>query len=214
MLSTVVINYKKMYQEKILNKIQSTINHLLQQDEKTLAVIKQSAGKIVKICLSGTEYNFHLQYNDHGFTLMQEFDGKSNVTIKATPKTFLKLLLNHNAPGTTEMEINGDVGLAQEFQQLMMDLEIDWEEELSQWTGDIAAHQIARVFKSTRNYLKETRHTIEMDISEYLRFEKELVPTTTEINEFVDQIDRLRNDVERLKLRIERISQNNRINHG
>lgn len=203
-----------MLPAKLIDRIQACVNHLLKQDEETLAVIKKSSGKVIEIQVTGPELGIYMQYCTDGFLIMQEFSGKPNVVIRATPGTYFTLMTKRDSIQSPDMEINGDVGLAQEFQQLLKDLEIDWEEELSHWTGDIAAHQLTRLFRSTRNYLRDTHQTVASNISEYLRFEKQLVADGTEINEFINQVDELRNDVERLRQRVNRLYQPDHNNHG
>ena len=50
-----------------------------------------------------------------------------------------------------------------------------------------------------------TGKTIGMDISEYLRYEKEALLDKLELDEFIQTVDKLRNDVERLQKRVERL---------
>lgn len=103
------------------------------------------------------------------------------------------------------MEINGDVGLAQEFLSILKTLDIDWEELASQWIGDLPAHKLGNLFRTTRKFAKEIRQTIGLDISEYLRYEKEILPEQEEIDEYISAVDVIRNDSERLKQRIIRL---------
>ena len=106
---------------------------------------------------------------------------------------------------TPDMEISGDANLAQRFQQILRNMEIDWEEHLSHWVGDTAAHKLGRVFKQSRELIKEVHQTVQMDISEYLRYEKNMLPDRDEVAEYIAAVDVLRNDAERLQLRIARL---------
>lgn len=191
-----------------VEKFQELLNRLVQEDRETLAAIRELAGKIVIIEVVGPELRICLQFNDQGITLMREFDGKPHVTIRARPATFMGLFLNRNGKvtkTTPDMDISGDVVLAQDFQNILKHIDIDWEEHLSHWTGDTAAHKLGRVFRHARVYLQEARHTIGMDISEYLRYEKNMLPDRDEVEEFIAAVDSLRNDAERIKQRIARL---------
>ena len=191
-----------------VEKIQGVVNHLIQQDPQTLASIRALAGKIIAIEIIGPGVGIYIQPNEQGITLMSEFTGKPHVTIKARPATLIGLLLNRKnkvTKASPDMEIIGDVILAQEFQKILNNMDIDWEEHLSHWFGDTAAHKLGRIFRNSREYLKETRNTIGMDISEYLRYEKDMLPDSDEVEGFISDIDTLRNDAERVKQRIERL---------
>ena len=189
-------------------KFQAMFNRVLQQDPQAFTAVQALSGKIIAIEVTGTGVSWFLQFSDQGISVDREYSGPVNVTIKARPSALIGLCLNRNSKITKvspDMEINGDVGLAQEFQQILKKLDIDWEEHFSHWVGDTAAHKLVRFSKLAKNYLSETRHTIAMDISEYLRYEKGILPEREEIELFNNAVDSVRDDTERLKQRLERL---------
>ena len=66
------------------------------------------------------------------------------------------------------------------------------------------AHKTGNLVRGFRNYIKDTREMIAMDISEYLRYEKGQLPDQFEVNEFISAVDIIRNDVERLQSRVDK----------
>jgi ubiquinone biosynthesis protein UbiJ len=52
---------------------------------------------------------------------------------------------------------------------------------------------------------KASARTIGLDISEYLRYERKTLLDKSELDEFNHAVDKIRNDVERLQKRIERL---------
>jgi ubiquinone biosynthesis protein UbiJ len=197
-----------MISQSLKEKIQLFINKVLQQDEQTLTAVQELAGKVIKIEIIGPDISLLVIFEQQGITLEKEHDTKSHVIIRARPATYIGLLLNRDEKTNTftpDMEINGDANLAQRFQQILRNMEIDWEEHLSHWIGDTAAHKLGRVFKQGRELLKEVHQTICMDISEYLRYEKNILPDKDEVEEYIAAVDVLRNDAERLQLRMARL---------
>lgn len=193
---------------KPLEKIQELLNAVLRQDERALAAVSELAGKLIAIQATGTDLMVFVQFAKEGILLSLEHAAKPNVTIRARPFTLIGLLLDRDGKAagiTPDMEISGDTNLAQRFQEILRQLEIDWEEHLSHWLGDIAAHQVGRLFRTTRSYLQETRATIGMNISEYLRYEKGILPVRDDVTAFVSAVDVLRDDVERLQQRLDRL---------
>ena len=191
-----------------LEKIQDLLNAIFRQDERSLLAVRELAGKLVAIRILGTELTVFIKFEQEGIVLSFEHEGRPNVTIKARPFILFGLLLNRDGKATgitPDMEISGDTNLAQHFQEILRQVEIDWEEHLSHWIGDVAAHQAGRLFRTTRSYLRETCANIGMNLSEYLRYEKEILPTSDQIEEFVSAVDVLRNDMERLQQRFERL---------
>ena len=193
---------------KTLEKIQSLLNAVLRQDERALACVSELAGKLISIQVIGAAFTIFVKFEKEGIALSREHETKPNVTIRARPLILIGLLLDRDGKAagiTPDMEINGDTHLAQRFQQILRNVEIDWEEHLSHWIGDIAAHQVGRLFRTTRSYLRETRATFGMNISEYLRYEKDILPVREDITAFVSAVDVLRDDVERLQQRFDRL---------
>ena len=191
-----------------LEKIQDLLNAIFRQDERSLLAVRELAGKLVAIRILGTELTVFIKFEQEGIVLSFEHEGRPNVTIKARPFILFGLLLNRDGKATgitPDMEISGDTNLAQRFQEILRQVEIDWEEHLSHWIGDVAAHQAGRLFRTTRSYLRETCANFGMNLSEYLRYEKEILPTSDQIEEFVSAVDVLRNDMERLQQRFERL---------
>jgi ubiquinone biosynthesis protein UbiJ len=92
----------------------------------------------------------------------------------------------------------------------MRRLDLDWEEELSRWLGDSLARKLGNLGRRSARVARESVQTLAMDLSEYLRFEKQALPDRTEVDEFNADVDTLRNDVERLKARINRLQARDR----
>jgi ubiquinone biosynthesis protein UbiJ len=103
------------------------------------------------------------------------------------------------------VRVEGDTALAQHFGTILADLDIDWEEQLSKLTGNIVAHEVGRVARTAAGYADRMRATLEQNLREYLQEEARVLPTRFEIREFLDAVDVLRDDVERLGARIERL---------
>lgn len=104
-----------------------------------------------------------------------------------------------------KVSVLGDTGLAERFGALLSGLDIDWEEHLSQLTGDVIAHQVGRTVRATRTYLAAAATTAQRNLNEYLTQEARLLPARIEINNWCDDVDTLRDDVERLTARIARL---------
>lgn len=191
----------------LLEKIQELFNAVLRQDERTRAAACQLAGKTIALRLRDTQLTIHVQFGKEGVTLSTAPELKPQVTITAQPFIFLSLLLDRD--GTTgitpDLEVSGDTGLAQRFQDLLRGVEIDWEEQLARRIGDFPAHQAGRLFRATRAYVQDVRRNLGMNLSEYLRYEKEILPARHDVEEFIAAVGVLRDDAERLRQRLDRL---------
>lgn len=103
------------------------------------------------------------------------------------------------------VRIEGDSGLAQRFGAILADIDIDWEEHLSRIVGDVVAHEVGSAARAAQDFGRRAGRTAEQNLREYLQEEARLLPTRYEVKEFLDAVDALRDDVERLAARVERL---------
>ena len=192
----------------LISKVEQQLNRLLRLDPDALERLTAISNQVILLDLLNTDFSVFLVPSESGLQLLNEFKEEPRVSIRATPSDMVAYLLySRQSSGnfSGSLEIVGDVGLAQTFQGIMQDIELDWEEQLAVWFGDSFAHQMGRVLKGGFGLLQDTHVKFQQDISEYLRFEKNLSLEKSEMAGFINDVDILRNDVERLKLRVERL---------
>jgi len=192
----------------LLDSVEKMVNKVLSLDEETVALLATLAGNVIEIDVLDTEFRMFILPSGKGVTLETDYEGKADVAIKGTPSALLGMISAEKI-GAGDVEINGNVELAKKFQSILRDMEIDWEEYLSQFVGDIAAHKIGNFLRRVSRFAKESGKTIGMDISEYLRYEKEALLDKSEVDEFNLAVDNIRDDVERLQKRLERLEKEN-----
>jgi ubiquinone biosynthesis protein UbiJ len=88
-------------------------------------------------------------------------------------------------------------------------VDIDCEELLSKLVGDVVAHQAGQATRSVSGWLKETAEAMQMNTAEYLSEETDTTPTESEVGDFMDQVDEVRMNIDRLEARI-KLLQNNK----
>ena len=167
------------------------------------------SGKVISLEFINTDLTIYLFPHAEGIGLKNSYEGDVHVRVRGTPADMLAFLVSseNNSSLSPNMEIIGDVGLAQQFQQIMKRIDIDWEEQLSHWVGDTLAHKLGNAVTGMLDFAKETKKTLELDVSEYLRYEKEVLPVQSEVDQFTCEVDKLRNDAERLKVRLDKLNQ-------
>jgi ubiquinone biosynthesis protein UbiJ len=181
------------------------VNRVLTMDVEGRAALNSLAGRTLAVILDGTGYRLSLRITADGMVVDEGTAPDAEVTIKGTPAAFLGFLRGEKAATAGNIDISGDVSLAQDTQAILKNLDLDWEESLSVWIGDTLARKAGNLFRGAARFLAQTRRTLEADISEYLRYETEVLPDRAEIDEFNNAVDNLRDDAERLKVRITRL---------
>lgn len=193
-----------------LRQLERLINKILAQDEETLEALAGLRGKVIGLEFSQTRLRFFLLPGAWGLRIQADLEAGPDVWIKGTPANFLKLLraARAEAPGLpADLQIMGDIALAQRFQAILRALDIDLEGPLARLVGDALAVQISRLASGAGRYLSDSGRSLALNLSEYLRFEIRLLPDDLQVREFCDAVDTLRQDADRLAQRLARLEQ-------
>lgn len=185
--------------------LEATINRLLLQDPETLAELAQLNDRVIGLQLKATGVTLYFLPHAQGMSVMNQYAGEPNVLIIATPAALVRLKLSDQPQPTLfsgDVKMHGDIETAQRFQQILGKLDVDMEEILSQYIGDIAAHRIGNIGRGLAGWFKQASLTLGQNLSEYVQYEGRDVATETELNDFSRGVDTLRDDTERLAARI------------
>jgi len=191
-----------------IGHIETLVNKALSLDEETLHSLSKLEGKIIAFEFTNTKLTIFLFPSDKGLAIHSAYENKPDVLIKGTPANFIMMMTSSkqsSATLPTDMQIIGDIGLAQRFQVIMQNIDIDLEEPLSQWVGDTMAYQIGNFFRSSSRFATNTSKILATDISEYLRFEINMLPDDLLVEEFSKNVDLIREDVERFEQRLNKL---------
>jgi ubiquinone biosynthesis protein UbiJ len=71
--------------------------------------------------------------------------------------------------------------------------------------GDVAARQVANFARGLLDWGRRAGGSLATSVAEYLQEEGRDLPTRTETEEFLADVDRLRDDTERLEARLARL---------
>lgn len=103
------------------------------------------------------------------------------------------------------VRLSGDPDIAQAYQALLDYARPDPEEELSRVIGDVAAHQLGEAARGFTGWARGAAESFSRSLTEYLQEERRDLPTRFEMDEFLADVDRLANDVERAAARVGRL---------
>jgi ubiquinone biosynthesis protein UbiJ len=123
----------------------------------------------------------------------------------SAPALLQMLRAGRPAQNKPPVQIHGDAEIANLYRELFAAARPDLEEELSRWIGDMPARRLAQVAKSVRSWARRARRTAGENIAEYLQEEGRDLVTRTELEEFLRGVDNVREAVDRIEARLERI---------
>lgn len=192
-----------------ISLLASALNNYLALDHEAPEKLTAFDGKVICIDIRGLNKNIYLLINGSRLTVVEAYDAEPDATISGSPAALFKLGVHRDTAPlffAGEVEIRGNTRLGRQFKSLLAEMEIDWEEHLSRLVGDIAAHRITGLFKELMKWSKTAADNFADDMGEYLQEESRDVVSEAEMGMFYQQVDRLRDDTERLKARIDRLS--------
>jgi len=108
------------------------------------------------------------------------------------------------------VRISGDAETAQSFRRLFEAARPDFEEELSRLIGDAPAHHLANAARGALDFGRRAFATFALNLGEYLTEESRDLPARTEVEEWLEGVDRLREDADRLEARIRQVERTRR----
>ena len=191
--------------------IETAINRYLALDPEVLGKLAVFNGKVIKIEIAGTKKVLYLFPDEQGISISTEYDGDADTVLRGSPLSLFKMGVVSNTATMLlkgEVEISGDTRLGHQFKNVFSQMDVDWSEPLAELVGDTLAYQIQQSGKKFSQWGKETVKSVSSSVSEYLQEESRDVVTQTELDIFNDDVDQLRNDVDRLQAKIKSLRHN------
>jgi len=184
-------------------------NRLLTLDQAVVQRCTALQGKCIAIELTDIELTLYCHPGNWGIRLSRQAPTKAvDANISGRLFALLNLAADDDKVSTSIRErvsISGDANVAQQMQKILSEIDIDWEEELSKYTGDVLAFQIYQQARKVQNWLQGGFQSITQTTSEYLREEAHMTPTLPEYEHFQQQLTTLRQDVDRTEARIRQL---------
>ena len=145
--------------------------------------------------------------NEEGIRVMSYCEQPVTTHLKGSPLALLALLRQPTNLANSGVELAGSIGLLQQWQTLLQQLDIDWEDAISRVLGDIAGPLTADGISQTFSWSKQQGEEQQRLLKEYLPEELNLVPSKTELDNFNHAVSTLSMDTDRLKARLSQLEQ-------
>ncbi len=180
----------------------AAINHLLGQEPWARDKLARHAGKVAALNLGLIV--LRLQIAADGLVESTPDEVRTDVTIHARIAD-LPLMLQNREHAFSYVKIEGDADFANTVSQVAQSLRWEAEEDLSKLVGDMAAARIVGGAKVAVETAKATRQKMAENVAEYFLEENPMLMRPQAVTDFASDVARLRDDVERLVKRIEKL---------
>lgn len=188
--------------------LELALNRTLALDPASQAALRRLAGRRVQLQLEAPPLAMELLVEDDGRLRVGPADGgEPDLQLRATLGAVLGQILP-GARGATpvgRLRISGDAELAQALQRLAKQFDPDIEAAFAGVFGDVLGVQIAKALREGLRRGRDEAGRFARDAAEYLVEERRDVVGKPEQDAHFDAVDALRDDVERLAARVERL---------
>ncbi len=199
-----------MINATLLTLAETSLNKLLLLSPETVGQLERLSNKVIAIQLMSPAASMSIQPSAKGLQIDMLERDDADVTLTGNASDFFRLLTaadSSDAMFGKSIRVTGDSALASRFSQVLIDAALDWEAILAQLLGDLPAHEIARYLRWKANLYLNTGNSLMLNLEEYLKEELRVLPSAPEISQFSSEVDRIRQETERLTARIDRLKQ-------
>lgn len=141
--------------------LEQALNFLIEESSIDLSPLDQ---KIIQFSLQDLPFDVNFVCTNNRIFVLSATDNPCSVSIKLKASIFFALFKGEELTELLRQDkivIHGDVKTAQLLVDLLQSIEIDLEEVLSQYTGDIIANEVGKIAKNFKNIAKESANPID-----------------------------------------------------
>ncbi|GAB3263900.1 ubiquinone biosynthesis accessory factor UbiJ [Chitinimonas naiadis] len=178
----------------------AVLNHLLQQRNDLRAELVTQAGRTA--CLRVPPLRLTFRITPEG--LLQASDATEADASISIPPWLLPRLAMQDPAAERELQIRGDTQLAATVGRVLQAMDWDAEADLARLLGDIPAHRLATLARDWIGDPRRIARNLAEATTEYIQEEARLLVPRPSVEQFINEVDRLRDDVARLEKRIAR----------
>ncbi len=186
--------------------IEAAWNAVIRARPELQAAVTALDGRVVQITLKGLERSFFVLVSEGQLQLQGEWQGEPDAHISGTPLAFMALRAGEEATlFRGEVTIDGDAQLGREFRKLLDQIAAHWEAPLAGVVGEESAAKLKAAWEEFFDWSGQTLLTFARDFAGYMKSDAELLAEREAVASFLDAVDTLRADVDRLAARVKRL---------
>lgn len=194
-----------------LGRLAEVLNRNLELSTPGRAQRERLAGRSFAVAVAGLELRVRVAVESSLLTIAAS-DEPADAEVRGAPLALLALL-RESAPPTARagVTISGDPEIAQAFQALLKAARPELEAEFARAFGDVPARLASRLISDAFSFADRVRRAAVGSTAEYLTEESRDLPAKAEAEQFLGDVDRLRDDVERASARLARLEERARL---
>lgn len=188
----------------LAHALETLVNAALKYDPGTKQQLLLLNGNVLKINSTQPSASLYLYPVEDQIHIYTHWEGESAATLQGNLVNILGLLTNPSPSlAASGVSVTGKVSLLGAYQQLLHNLDIDWEDALAALLGNLPAHQLANILRSVAHRIKPRQQYWPQFLGEFITEELQATPAKAEVDAFNRDVDHLRQATDRLLARAE-----------
>jgi len=196
--------------EAALRPVTRLVNRNISESTPARELCAKLSGTVVAVRVRDTALAAYFIVDDETLDVVTSASKEPDVVITGSIITLTRIIGQSGEAAIRDgsLDLTGDAEMASQFQQLLSFAKPDIEEELSGIVGDVAAHRLGEFARGMGRWGRNARSTMGANIREYLQEESRDAPSRYEVDKLTEDVSTLRDDVDRVEARINRLRDN------
>jgi ubiquinone biosynthesis protein UbiJ len=199
---------------KLTNVINNTLQEAASLDSNLLVKLNRLDKKSIKIIfkLFPVDLVCRVNFIDSKISINNHHADKTgdlNITLMPGSLIRAKVLGVEQVIRNRDIELSGDLHLAMDLQSIFNNTEFNYKDRLQQKiteiTSDSFAWQFMNVLEKILERINLKHAELYEQITDYVQIEQEILVNKFIIDDFISEVDKIRDDVERLAVRVARL---------
>ncbi|HTQ35799.1 MAG TPA: SCP2 sterol-binding domain-containing protein [Steroidobacteraceae bacterium] len=193
----------------LAERLQAVLDRGVEGSPRARELLAQLDGRHMQVIARYTPWQLTLRADGGRLLLERAAPADTDLRLAGTPIGLLALLREEPAAVIRrgDVTLTGDAEAGQRFQELVQLLRPDLEAGLARVLGDIPAHGIGTLLRSALDYGRASLATQARNVGEYLAHERRVLVPRAEAAQFLEEVDALREDADRLAARVARLEE-------
>lgn len=198
-----------LLQTALLMPFESLLNGLLALDTASANRLKKLEGSTLGVHSTSPTLQLYIHVNQGRLRLSPIFEGSPTASLHGSGTALLGLLLQQHPVHSLAphgIELRGSTSFVQALQEILKDLDIDWEFQMARLLGDLPTAAFSAALSGSRDKIRNSSQSLRRGIGDYLAHENPLFLSRPHFEAFQSTLLQLSLRLDRLQARIDLVA--------
>jgi ubiquinone biosynthesis accessory factor UbiJ len=182
--------------------VSHVLQHITNQNNWARPHLQAYAGKVIQFDFKVIQAN--LLILEDGSLCSAGETAVADASVHIPPSLAMRLMAKDES-AKMYIKVDGDLHLASEVSKVLQLMRWDVEEDLSKVVGDVAAYKISNISQQSFTEIKNLSKNAADMLAEYWQEENPILAKKRHVEQFIQNVDTLRNDVDRFEKRLDKM---------